>query len=119
MLSWRLLLATGEDKYADLIERTLLNNVLAYPRADGRAFFYANTLHQRSAGPVPDEERLSPRAESGLRAPWFEVSSAPRTSRHAGQRRLYFATASDDGIQLHEYGDYRVSAALASGKSSR
>ena len=29
---------------------------------------------------------------------------------------LYFATASDDGIQLHQYGDYRVSAALAAGR---
>jgi DUF1680 family protein len=117
MLSWRLLLATGEDKYADLIERTLLNNVLASPRADGRAFFYANTLHQRSAGPVPDEERLSPRAESGLRAPWFEVSCCPtNVARLLASVGLYFATASDDGLQLHQYGDYRVSAALAGGR---
>ena len=117
MLSWRLLLATGEDKYADLIERTLLNNVLASPRADGRAFFYANTLHQRSAGPVPDEEQLSPRAESGLRAPWFEVSCCPtNVARMLASVGLYFATASDGGIQLHQYGDYRVSVALAAGR---
>ena len=77
MLSWRLLLSTGEDRYADLIERTLLNNVLASPRADGRAFYYTNTLHQRTPGLVPDEQQLSHRAESGLRAPWFEVSCCP------------------------------------------
>lgn len=117
MLSWRLLLATGEDKYADLIERTLLNNVLASPRADGRAFFYANTLHQRSPGMMPDEERLSPRAESGLRAPWFEVSCCPtNVARMLASVGLYFATVSDSGVQLHQYGDYRVSAALAAGK---
>lgn len=52
MLSWRLLLRTGEEKYADLIERTLLNNVLASPRADGKAFYYANTLHQLSEAPA-------------------------------------------------------------------
>jgi hypothetical protein len=28
---------------------------------------------------------------------------------------MYFATASDDGIQLHQYGDYRVSTELAGG----
>ena len=117
MLSWRLLLATGEDKYADLIERTLLNNVLASPRADGRAFFYTNTLHQRSPGPVPDEDQVSPRAESGLRAPWFEVSCCPtNVARMLASAALYFATASDNGIQLHQYGDYRVSVALAAGK---
>jgi DUF1680 family protein len=117
MLSWRLLLATGEDKYADLIERTLLNNVLASPRADGRAFFYTNTLHQRSPGPVPDEDQVSPRAESGLRASWFEVSCCPtNVARMLASIGLYFATASENGIQLHQYGDYRVSVALAAGK---
>lgn len=116
MLSWRLLLLTGEDKYADLIERTLLNNVLASPRADGRAFYYANTLHQRSPGPVPDEHQVSHRAESGLRAPWFDVSCCPtNVARVLASVGLYFATVSDDGVQLHQYGDYRVSTELAAG----
>jgi uncharacterized protein len=116
MLSWRLLLATGEDKYADLIERTLLNNVLASPRADGRAFYYTNTLHQRVPGRIPDEHELSHRAESGLRAPWFEVSCCPTNiARTLASVGLYFATASDDGIQLHQYGDYQVTTTLATG----
>jgi DUF1680 family protein len=116
MLSWRLLLASGEDKYADLIERTLLNNVLASPRADGQAFYYANTLHQRTAGRVPEEDQLSRRAESGLRAPWFEVSCCPTNiARTLASVGLYFATASDDGIQLHQYGDYQVSTAVRAG----
>jgi len=116
MLSWRLLLATGEDKYADLIERTLLNNVLASPRVDGRAFYYTNTLHQRTPGLVLDEHELSHRAESGLRAPWFEVSCCPtNVARTLASVGLYFATASDDGVQLHQYGDYRVATTLAAG----
>jgi DUF1680 family protein len=116
MLSWRLLLATGEDQYADLIERTLLNNVLASPRADGRAFYYTNTLHQRTPGAEPDQDRLSHRAESRLRAPWFEVSCCPtNVARTLASVSLYFATASDDGVQLHQYGDYQVSAKLAAG----
>ncbi len=116
MLSWRLLLSTGEDKYADLIERTLLNNVLASPRADGRAFYYTNTLHQRTPGQVPDEQHLSQRAESGLRAPWFEVSCCPtNVARTLASVGLYFATVSADGLQLHQYGDYWVSTELAAG----
>ena len=116
MLSWRLLLATGEDKYADQIERTLLNNVLASPRADGRAFYYTNTLHQRTPGTEPDQHQLRHRAESGLRAPWFEVSCCPtNVARTLASVGLYFATASDDGVQLHQYGDYRVSTTLAVG----
>ncbi|HEX4092607.1 MAG TPA: beta-L-arabinofuranosidase domain-containing protein [Trebonia sp.] len=116
MLSWRLLLSTGEDCYADLIERTLLNNVLASPREDGRAFYYTNTLHQRTPGQVPDERQLSQRAESGLRAPWFEVSCCPtNVARTLASVSGYFATASDDGVQLHQYGDYQVSTELAEG----
>jgi hypothetical protein len=116
MLSWRLLLATGEDQYADLIERTLLNNVLASPRADGRAFYYTNTLHQRTPGTEPDQHQLRHRAESGLRAPWFEVSCCPtNVARTLASVGLYFATASDDGVQLHQYGDYQVSTTLATG----
>jgi DUF1680 family protein len=116
MLSWRLLLATGEDKYADLMERTLLNSVLASPRADGRAFYYSNTLHQRTPGTERDEDQLVQRAESGLRAPWFDVSCCPtNVARTLASVSLYFATASDDGIQLHQYGDYQVSTELAAG----
>ena len=118
MLSWRLLLATGEDKYADLIERTLLNNVLASPRRTGAPSYYTNTLHQRIAGPVPDENQLSHRAESGLRAPWFEVSCCPTNiARTLASVGLYFATASDDGIQLHQYGDYQLTTDLDTGAS--
>ena len=116
MLSWRLLLATGLDQYSNLIERTLLNNVLASPRADGRAFYYTNTLHQRTPSSVPDQHQLSHRAESGLRSPWFEASCCPtNVARTLASVSLYFATASEHGVQLHQYGDYRVSTALGAG----
>ncbi len=146
MLSWRLLLETGDDTYADLIERTLLNNVLASPSADGRAFYYANTLHQRTPGTAEgtataDSHQTAPaaaparaadgvvardggagggvanhRALTGIRAPWFDVSCCPtNVARTLASVGLYFATASDDGIQLHQYGDYRVSTTLVAG----
>jgi uncharacterized protein len=127
MLSWRLLLETGEDKYADLIERTLLNNVLASPSADGRAFHYANTLHQRTPGAAADDSHRashgvsshgisSHRALTGMRVPWFDVSCCPtNVARTLASVRMYFATASDDGVQLHQFGDYRVSTSLVAG----
>jgi DUF1680 family protein len=109
MFNWRLLLRNGDPKYADLLERTLLNNVLASPREDGRAFFYTNTLHRRVAGtPVSDHE-LSERAESSLRAPWFEVSCCPtNVARLLASVDTYFATADTNGIQIHQYGDVDI-----------
>ncbi len=77
MVSWRLLLATGEAKYADLIERTMYNVVATSPREDGRAFFYANPLHQREPGGDVRLDEVNPRAEGGIRAPWFDVSCCP------------------------------------------
>jgi DUF1680 family protein len=77
MVSWRLLLATGEVRYADLIERTLYNVVATSPRSDGRAFFYANPLQQREPGADVRPDAVNPRAEGGVRAPWFDVSCCP------------------------------------------
>jgi uncharacterized protein len=77
MVSWRLLLATGEVRYADLIERTLYNVVATSPREDGRAFFYANPLQQREPGADVRPDAVNPRAEGGVRAPWFDVSCCP------------------------------------------
>jgi uncharacterized protein len=117
MLSWRLLLDDGDPRYADLIERTLLNNVLASPRADGKAFYYANTLQQRHEGSVPSETEATDRAEAGLRAPWFWVSCCPtNVARMLASAELYFATASDTGVQLHQYGTYSVDTMLPDGR---
>ncbi|MBO0985819.1 beta-L-arabinofuranosidase domain-containing protein [Rathayibacter sp. SD072] len=109
MLSWRLLLRSGETAHADLMERTLLNAVLPAIRADGRAFFYTNTLQQRADGVEPDESVETDRAQSSLRAPWFWVSCCPtNTARTLASVELGFATADDEGVQLHQYGAYRV-----------
>ncbi|MEA5456771.1 glycoside hydrolase family 127 protein [Sinomonas sp. JGH33] len=120
MLSWRLLLETGEAKYADLIERTLFNNILASPRIDGRAFYYANTLHQRAVGAELAQDELSERAEASTRAPWFEVSCCPTNiARTLAGIHSYFATADPHGIQLHQFGDIDIATATGAGHSVR
>lgn len=116
MLNYRLLLATGSPEYADLIERTLFNVVAASPAANGRAFFYTNTLHQREPGTVPSIEEASQRASSSLRAPWFEVSCCPpNVARTFASLGAYVATSSDSGLQLHQYASGTVRASIAAG----
>ncbi|WP_157559942.1 beta-L-arabinofuranosidase domain-containing protein [Microbacterium sp. H83] len=117
MFSWRLLLATGDAHYADLIERTLFNVVATSPGADGRSFFYANTLHQRTPGTPADPDATSPRASSSLRAPWFEVSCCPpNVARTFASLAAYVATADDGGVQLHQYAPASVRTALPDGR---
>ncbi|MFK4837342.1 glycoside hydrolase family 127 protein [Microbacterium sp. ZW T2_14] len=117
MFSWRLLLAGGDPRHADLIERTLYNVVATSPAPDGRSFFYANTLHQRVPGVPADEDATSPRASSSLRAPWFEVSCCPpNVARTLASLDAYLATSDDDGVQLHQYAPASVDTTLPDGR---
>jgi DUF1680 family protein len=116
MVNYRLLLATGEAHYADMIERTLFNVVAASPAADGRAFFYTNTLHQREPGIAPLTDKASPRAASSQRAPWFEVSCCPtNVARTISSLGAYLATTDGSGIQIHQYASADIRAQLDSG----
>jgi DUF1680 family protein len=117
MLSWRLLLTTGETRFADLAERTLLNVVATSPSPDGRAFFYANPLHQRVPGVVPSPDFVSNRAASSLREPWFAVSCCPtNVARTFASLAGYLATTDDSGLQIHQYADSRISTMFGDGR---
>jgi DUF1680 family protein len=117
MLAWRLLLATGEARFADLIERTLHNVVATSPAPDGRHFFYANPLHQRVPGTVPPEDEESRRAGTSLRAPWFLVACCPtNVARTLASLATYVATADDHGIQIHQYADCRIGTTIDGGR---
>lgn len=114
--SWRLLLARGEAKYADLIERTLFNVVATSPSEEGTSFYYANTLHQRTPGQEAPADAVSPRASSSLRAPWFEVSCCPpNVARTFASLAAYVATVSEAGVQIHQFARSRITAALPDG----
>lgn len=111
--SWRLLLAQGESKYADLIERTLFNVVATSPSHEGTTFYYANTLHQREPGTVSEADGVSKRSSSAMRAPWFEVSCCPpNVARTLASLAAYVATASANGVQIHQYAPAAISTRL-------
>jgi DUF1680 family protein len=104
MVAWRLLLATGEASYADIVERTLFNLVAASPSASGTRFFYSNTLHQREPGSPGDTDEASSRSAGGWRAPWYDVACCPTNlTRTLPTLSTYFATWNDSGIQIHQY----------------
>ncbi|TFD56949.1 glycoside hydrolase family 127 protein [Cryobacterium sp. Hh7] len=103
-VAWRLLLATGETRYADLIERTLYNSIVSSPSADGRSFFYVNALQRRAPGIDPEPGVPSLRRTDGTRAEWFTTSCCPTNlARTLASLGGYLATTDDDGIQIHQY----------------
>ncbi|QIG39046.1 glycoside hydrolase family 127 protein [Microbacterium sp. 4R-513] len=116
MFTWRLFLADGEARYADLIERSLYNVVETSPSAEGTSFYYANTLHERVPGTPADPDATSPRAASSLRAPWFEVSCCPpNVARTFASLDSYVAAATDDGIRLLQYAPSEVRTVVGGG----
>ncbi|QCB93690.1 glycoside hydrolase family 127 protein [Cellulomonas shaoxiangyii] len=116
MVSWRLYLATGDVKYADLMERTFYNVVATSPREDGRAFFYANPLQQRVAGTDVPADAENPRAEGGVRAPWFDVSCCPtNVARTLASWTAYLASVDGTEVTLLQYASGVLSLDLADG----
>ncbi|MEV1177272.1 beta-L-arabinofuranosidase domain-containing protein [Nonomuraea sp. NPDC049784] len=94
--NWRLLLATGQGRHADLIERTLYNAFAASTSADGLRFFYVNPLQRR--------DDLVEDAYLGRRREWFACACCPpNIMRLVSSLGAYVATTTDSGLQLHQY----------------
>jgi hypothetical protein len=92
MWNHRLLLATGEARFADLLEHTLYNAVLPGVSLDGQSYFYQNPL-----------------ADDGThrRQPWFGCACCPpNVARLLAQLPGYFYGTSDDGdVFVHLYAE--------------
>jgi DUF1680 family protein len=109
MLARRLLLATGESKYADLIERTAFNAVLAGLSFDGSHFFYSNPLMRRSEGAEVLEGAAATR-----RASWFPVSCCPpNLMRFLATFPDHIATVDGKGVQIHHFATGSIDAPVA------
>ncbi len=112
MLAWRLLLATGESRFADMIERTAFNAVLPGLATDGRSFFYSNPLQRRSGGGVVGAGS----AAATRRSPWFACSCCPpNIMQFLATMPNLVATSDERGIQIHQFAASTITAAVRGG----
>jgi DUF1680 family protein len=97
MWSSRMLLATGEARYADNMERTLYNGFLSGLALDGGGYSYVNPLHVR------DQHRDA--VERGARRlPWYACACCPpNVMRLLASLQHYLATEDAGGVQIHHY----------------
>ena len=103
MWNWRLLLLTGEGRFADLLERTLYNGFLAGIGLDGTNFFYVNPLQAR---------------HPTARSPWYYCACCPpNVMRLMASLEHYLATATAEGIQVHQFAPGRVRSELGPGST--
>jgi DUF1680 family protein len=97
MWSWRMLLATGEARYADSMERTLYNGFLSGLALDGGGYSYVNPLHVRDAHRDAVER-------GARRLPWYACACCPpNVMRTLASLQHYLATTDESGVQLHHF----------------
>ncbi|WP_063784111.1 glycoside hydrolase family 127 protein [Streptomyces sp. SBT349] len=111
--SWRLLLATGEARYADLIERTLYNAFGAARSADGRRYYKGNPLQRRA-------DHAEAVGDPRCRDEWFfSACCPPAVTRLVGSLEHYAVTVSQDAgqpaLHLHQFAPLELSCPLAGG----
>jgi DUF1680 family protein len=96
MWNWRMLLVTGEARFADLLEQTLYNGVLSGLALDGKHFFYINPLLSRGGY---------------ARQEWYQCACCPpNLMRLLASLAQYLVTTDDTGLQVHLYNTATVNA---------
>ena len=98
MWNWRMLAASGEAKFADVIERALYNGINSGMSLDGTTYCYRNPLAFDPAS--FDGFRGSP----NIRNPWYDVTCCPpNLERTFSSLPGYFYSTSRDGVYVHLY----------------
>ncbi len=101
-------------EYADVIERTLFNNVLAGMALDGTKFFYVNPLEVR---PTEAKRRFDQKYVKTERVPWFGCACCPpNIARTLASLGHYTHSVQDDGLAVHLYTDCSLETKVAGSK---
>ena len=92
MWNWRMLAATGDAKFTDVIERALYNGINSGMSLDGTLYCYRNPL------------AFDPSTGEKIRNPWYDTTCCPpNLERTLASLPGYFYSTSNDGIYLHLY----------------
>src|SRR5580765_1724820 len=104
MWSWRMLSATGDAKFTDVIERALYNGINSGMSLDGTLYCYRNPL------------AFDPAGGDHIRNPWYDVTCCPpNLERTFASLPGYFYSTNKDGIYVHLYDNSQLDWRLESG----
>jgi DUF1680 family protein len=116
MWNWRMLAATGEARFTDVIERALYNGINSGMSLDGKTYCYRNPLAFDPSGNSSD--RHAP--EGDIRNPWYDTTCCPpNLERTFASLPGYFYSTSDDGVYVHLYDNSSFNWRLNGGRSIR
>jgi DUF1680 family protein len=104
MWNWRMLAATGDAKFTDVIERALYNGINSGMSLDGTLYCYRNPL------------AFDPSTGEKIRNPWYDTTCCPpNLERTFASLPGYFYSTSSDGIYLHLYDNSELNWHLENG----
>lgn len=105
---WRMLQLTGDARYADEMERALLNAIAESTSVDGTEFFYSSPLQIRTHRDGVHEQAPS------TRVGWYECACCPpNLARLLSSLHGYVATSAGGRLRLHLYADGDIDLAAA------
>jgi DUF1680 family protein len=104
MWNWRMLAATGDSRYADVIERALYNGINSGMSLSGTLYCYRNPL------------AFDPDAEDKIRNDWYDTTCCPpNLERTFASLPGYFYSTSRDGLYVHLYDNSELNWKLQDG----
>jgi DUF1680 family protein len=108
--NWRMLQATGNAKYADVMELALYNSVLAGISLNGKNFLYTNPMSY--SDDLPFNQRWSKD-----RVPYIKLSNCcpPNVVRTIAEVADYAYSVSDKGLYFNLYGGNALNTVLKDG----
>jgi uncharacterized protein len=104
MWNWRMLSATGDAKFTDVMERALYNGINSGMSLDGKLYCYRNPL------------AFDPATGDKIRNPWYDTTCCPpNLERTFAALPGYFYSTSAEGVYVHLYDNSEMKWHLASG----
>jgi len=113
MWNWRMLLATGESRYVDVLERALYNSILSGISLDGQSYFYVNPLLSHGVDSLIGRKFAE-------RFGWHSCACCPpNVMRLFASLDHYVATRDREGVQIHLYAPADLDLSVAGERRAR
>jgi DUF1680 family protein len=108
MWNWRMLAASGDSKYTDVMESALYNSINSGMSLGGTLYCYRNPLE------------LTKEAAGSIRNPWYDTTCCPpNLERIFASLPGYFYSTSTEGVYVHLYDNNELNWKLEDGTPIR
>ncbi len=111
MWNWRMLLITGQARFADVMEQTIYNSILSGINVSGKGWSYTNPLRWYGAEQLLRSNDAHQRFDPGAK----HICCPTNLLRLLASWNDYLYTTSADGLWVHHYGGNRLETTLENG----